>query len=389
MARCGCRGGACGCLVVGGENVVVSGNGSADNPYVVNVNTATITDVLAVADTTTIDLTLDGSGTEADPFVISGVATLTMSDLIDVADPEGPTVGDVPVWVDDGEGGHWEFRPPPTVPPGTVSTGAGITGDGSASSPIAVNVSGTWGSGALSGYGTDTTLGSPTYIDANGQVRTRPLGAEFLAPGATRPAQYPGRTIIQNGQLWVSDGATWTMIGPDAWEWTRSIGGSPTGWSASSGSNLSIAYRFGPTRFIRLSSRKTAGGNLEAASDAGSLADTLIFTLSGDWIPPAGTACTFLYGSDSGGGFIGGTFGGHARIEPDGRVFVVSIAPWTRIMQRQSGQSSLTLFASWISSPPGGPIPATGALDGASVATLSDPGTHPGTGLVVEGNFVS
>lgn len=68
MARCGCSGGSCGCKVVAGHGVQVRGTGTADNPYAIDAFPLSIT----VQDSSSIDLTLTGSGTPSDPFIISG-----------------------------------------------------------------------------------------------------------------------------------------------------------------------------------------------------------------------------------------------------------------------------------------------------------------------------
>lgn len=123
MARCGCSGLACNCVVTSGTNVTVSGAGTAASPYVISSSapdltfsdTATVdltrivdditaavkldpvpgnlivataaglrldctsiatcqTGTLSVVDTATVDLTLTGLGTQASPYVLSGVA---------------------------------------------------------------------------------------------------------------------------------------------------------------------------------------------------------------------------------------------------------------------------------------------------------------------------
>lgn len=67
MARCGCSGSACGCKIVAGHGVEVRGTGSNDNPYIIDAYPLSIT----VQDSSTIDLTLTGTGVTGDPFVIS------------------------------------------------------------------------------------------------------------------------------------------------------------------------------------------------------------------------------------------------------------------------------------------------------------------------------
>lgn len=68
MARCGCSGSTCGCRVTAGHGVEVRGAGSIDNPYVIDAYPLSIT----VQDSSSIDLTLTGTGTPSDPYVISG-----------------------------------------------------------------------------------------------------------------------------------------------------------------------------------------------------------------------------------------------------------------------------------------------------------------------------
>lgn len=81
MARgCNCTGTTCGCSVVAGSGgIVVDGNGSSASPFVVSVGDLSIGSNLQVNDTDTLDLTLGGSGTISDPFIISGVAKPAVS----------------------------------------------------------------------------------------------------------------------------------------------------------------------------------------------------------------------------------------------------------------------------------------------------------------------
>lgn len=108
MRNCGCAGQTCGCLVTGGEGIEVTGSGTASNPFVV-VNTASdLASSFEVNDTTTLDLTLAGGGTALDPFILSGVVTLTTDDLTDKGGI-APADGDVITWVGTGPGSHWEW----------------------------------------------------------------------------------------------------------------------------------------------------------------------------------------------------------------------------------------------------------------------------------------
>lgn len=66
MAKCGCAGGSCGCLVISGNGVAVSGSGSAQDPYVISAAAPG----LQVQDSSTIDMTVSGDGTALSPYVL-------------------------------------------------------------------------------------------------------------------------------------------------------------------------------------------------------------------------------------------------------------------------------------------------------------------------------
>lgn len=211
MARCGCSGSSgCSCVVTGGAGVEVSGSGTGPDPYVIDATGTSITGTIGVTDTSTVDLTLTGSGSVSDPYNLSADAALEVADLTDVA-TGAPATGDTLLW----DGTQWVYGPPSAGGGGAVvTTTAPISGDGSVASPLGLATSGTWGTAPLNVYGTNTLLGSPIYLDANGQVRSQPRGADVLATGAARPNQYPGRLIVQDGVLWFSDGTTWRPLSP-------------------------------------------------------------------------------------------------------------------------------------------------------------------------------
>lgn len=216
MARCGCSGSTCSCLITAGAGVAVSGTGTEANPYVIDVVGSDISGTVRVQDTATVDMSLTGSGSTADPYVLSAAATLALTQLTDITSGDTPASGDVPVW----NGSTWDFAPPPTTPPGAVNVGEGLTGDGSAPSPLRVATSGTWGVTPLDVFGTNTLLGAPTYVDTNGQIRTMPRGIDVVADGV-RPAQYPGRVIVESGTqvAYWSNGTTWIPFVDDTAVW--------------------------------------------------------------------------------------------------------------------------------------------------------------------------
>lgn len=167
MARtCTCDG-VCACVITAGDGLLVTGSGTSNDPYVVQSKYEGT--VVQGQDTATLNVTVTGSGPASDPYVVSGDVTMPMSALTDVA-AQSPADGDTLVWLVD----HWESQPPSTVPPGAVSTAQGLSGDGSQSNPLGVRVSGVWGIAPLDQYGSDSTVGTPVYVDSNGEVRAEP-----------------------------------------------------------------------------------------------------------------------------------------------------------------------------------------------------------------------
>jgi hypothetical protein len=182
LSRCNCGNATCSCIITAGDGVTVVGNGSPTRPYEIASTVQHLPDILAVADSPTLDLVAVGSGTTSDKLTIYGTVTAKMSDLTDVADPDGgPATGDVPIWVA-GSPSHWEFRQLPSGPPTTVQVAAGLLGDGSAGTPLkpnsfvfgAANPSGEGWPG-LAKAGSDDTYGQPVYVGADAKLRAAPL----------------------------------------------------------------------------------------------------------------------------------------------------------------------------------------------------------------------
>lgn len=101
MARCGCAS-TCSCLIEAGDGVQVDGIGSVENPYVISSDAAELLDRIVFDDSSSVDFSTTGTGTELTPMHVTATATLAMSDLTDVQ--SGAANGQVLVWVDD----HWE-----------------------------------------------------------------------------------------------------------------------------------------------------------------------------------------------------------------------------------------------------------------------------------------
>jgi len=141
MARCGCSGTGCSCLVQGGTGIEVDGAGTETNPYVINsVGGAGGGGGLTVSDTATIDLVLLGEGTTEEPYLLSGNATVSLDELLNVADQD-PTNGQVLAW----NGTVWQPVPATTAPTGSIAVGTGLLGDGSAGDPLRIDPTSTAG----------------------------------------------------------------------------------------------------------------------------------------------------------------------------------------------------------------------------------------------------
>jgi len=181
MANCDS---GCTCVFQAGPGVTITGAGTIQSPFRISADLA-LAQSFRVQDTDSVDMRLVGSGTPESPFTLSATASLSLQELTDVDDPIGPVVGDVPVWVGTGLSGHWEFQPPPASPPGAVNVGAGIVGNGSAGSPIAVALVGTSAGGSVDGL--------EVYVDSSGNLRAvQPQIAQVTwanLPG--KPSQFP------------------------------------------------------------------------------------------------------------------------------------------------------------------------------------------------------
>lgn len=150
MARCG--GATCVCKFSADTDthVTVSGSGSQTDPFVISLDVE-----LTVDDGAGVDLSLGGSGVAGDPWVIS--ASLDKSHLNDLVDinAAAPTNGQVLGW--NAAAGKWQPQAATTAAAGSVLTANGLTGNGSAGSPLDVRVSpGRALSVAADGVGLDT-----------------------------------------------------------------------------------------------------------------------------------------------------------------------------------------------------------------------------------------
>lgn len=190
MSCCGQA--TCACILEPGTGIQVTGSGTPTDPYVIASTVTDLSTFLQVQDTTSVNLSLVGSGVEGDPLVLRAYSTLALTQLADVQDPAGgPSVGEVPVWVGSGSDGHWEFQAPPPSPAGAVNVSTGLEGIGSVGDPIAVAVSGEWGVAPLDTYGGDSTVGLVVYEDSNGELRAQPVGNPSWSSITGKPATFP------------------------------------------------------------------------------------------------------------------------------------------------------------------------------------------------------
>lgn len=159
----------CTCVIQAGPGITVTGAGSSRSPIRISSDLA-LAESFVVNDTDSVNMQLVGGGTPDNPFILSATATLRMTQLTDVIDASGPTVGDVPVWVGVGTAGHFEFQPPPIAPAGSVNVSTGLGGTGAIGTPLFVKMIGTTAGG--------TTTGLEVYADSAGNLRA-------VAPAAT------------------------------------------------------------------------------------------------------------------------------------------------------------------------------------------------------------
>lgn len=178
MARCQCGGNGCQCVVLAGSNTTVTGTGSTTNPYVVSAGTdcATVRTCLSA-----------GPGVKYDPS--TGVIGA------DVSAAPGNNL------IIDSDGLY--------VPAGaaTVSTGCGLTGDGSASNPVRAKTS-TWPFACSL-----DTNGEHVYCDSSGVLRTMPRG-QVTTQGFNRTTNYNNLPVPANATTIRTE--TMTVTNPSA-----------------------------------------------------------------------------------------------------------------------------------------------------------------------------
>lgn len=131
MARCGCSGASCSCVITGSGSVTVTGSGSTASPFVINGGGS-----MTVTDSATVDLTLTGIGSAANPYTLRADALVSLDELTDV-EAAAATTGQVLAKQSDGQ---WRPSPPSTASPGTITVSGGIEGSGASGNPLSVKL---------------------------------------------------------------------------------------------------------------------------------------------------------------------------------------------------------------------------------------------------------
>lgn len=130
MPKC-CGGGTCACVLAEGAGVTITGSGSSQDPFLITADAA-----FNVTDNTVFNLTLVGNGASIPwNLTVAFAATAKLDDLPDVNAPS-PTNAQVLGW--DTSTSKWTPRAPTTAASGSVQHDTSLTGDGSGGLPLTV-----------------------------------------------------------------------------------------------------------------------------------------------------------------------------------------------------------------------------------------------------------
>ncbi len=180
MARCGCGGGACNCTLAPGPGVTIEGSGSPANPYVITADGGT--DCAAVRACLSA-----GNG------ITYNAATGVIGALISPAAGNNLQVGPQGLYVPTGAS--------------TITTGCGLTGNGSGASPARVN-SVAWPYACPA-----ETAGGVVSCDVNGNLRSEPR-AQLSFVSFTESRDYANLTVPAGTDV-VADTFTTNFTNPD------------------------------------------------------------------------------------------------------------------------------------------------------------------------------
>lgn len=197
MPRC-CQGGTCACLIQVGDQLSITGVGSAQEPYVIGVDLG-----FEVTDNDTFNLVLSGMGTSLDPWNLEVLfaSTATLDGFPNV-DTTGRVNGDVLGY--NASTDKWEAQAPTTAATGAVSTDTSIDGDGSVGSPLVV-VHDADGYTTTGGSGIGLTTEGKSLLNrrfGDAATRTALVTAPVLNQ-VTMLDTNPGQQDYWNGAAWL------------------------------------------------------------------------------------------------------------------------------------------------------------------------------------------
>jgi len=232
MARCCGSTGTCACKIVEGNHVSVTGSGTSQDPFVVAGDLALNP---VAGDTFTVGIT--GAGTLDSPWAIEVYYSpgAQLSDLPDVGDVP-PTNGQVLGWSD--AEGAWIPQPPTTATPGGVVTDTSLNGDGSTGAPLAVRPhAARYIQVSADGVGlTNDAINQMVRVFADATARAAASPAPRLGTISVLDSD-PGRLDFYDGTTWlpidngislaVQPGSLLELSGPYAggrvWDWVDQI----------------------------------------------------------------------------------------------------------------------------------------------------------------------
>lgn len=292
MGRCGCEGTTCGCKVVGDGGIIVTGAGTAANPYRVSGSLG-----MQVTDTASINLTMLGTGSQSDPWLLSADFAGRLDDLLDV-DTSGGTTGEVLARQADGT---YALVPPATTAPGLIATGNGLEGDGSSGDPLNARL------GSLSGLqiASDGLKIAPYTVtdEAN-------LDSTF---GALPPGSLVSDT--DGTRVWVRSLSGWVELVEDTGTITTISGyiTAASGWTV----NAFRARR--RNGIVQVNITATRSANTVPTHPDGNINASQIATITAPIFRPA-------INSSAPGGFSESTMA-QSRVLTSGEVWIEQVAP--------------------------------------------------------------
>lgn len=200
MPKC-CGGATCACKIDPGLGITISGSGTTQDPFVISSERE-----LEVIDNTVFNLTVTGQGTVAFPWEISieYAATAKLDDIPDVQAPS-PTNGQVLGW--DNSLLRWTPRAPTTAASGSVLHDTTLAGDGSVGAPLSVVTPG-------AGYLTSAGGAGVRLSDAGILQLVRVFADETERDSDPLVPTVNSLTMLENdaGVIRYWDGVSWKIV---------------------------------------------------------------------------------------------------------------------------------------------------------------------------------